>query len=88
MFGRIQAEFKLSVRFNSWLSSLHMCPQTNQIKYFALTKGKYLKHQLAISLQWPICIVNLFDKTKSSCYTPPLTQHQSLSENLPSLSTL
>lgn len=88
MFGRIQAEFKLSVRFNSWLSSLHMWPQTNEIKYFALTKGKYLKHQLAISLQWPICIVNLFDKTKLSCYTPPLTQHQSLSENLPSLSTL
>ena len=35
------------------------------------------------SLQWPMYIINPFDKAKSSCYTPQPTWHHSFCRNLP-----
>ena len=54
------------------------------VSIFRFDKGLTLE-MLALehSLQWPMYIINPFDKAKSSCYTPQLTWHHSFCRNLP-----
>ena len=54
------------------------------VSIFRFDKGLTLETlALEHSLQWPMYIINPFDKAKSSCYTPQPTWHHSFFRNLP-----
>ena len=53
------------------------------VSIFRFDKGLTLETlALEHSLQWPMYIINPFDKAKSSCYTPQPTWHHSFFRNL------